>query len=193
MSDENSRPEVRLLGVAGSLRARSFNRALLRAAAELAPAGVGVESFDLRPVPLYDADIDRDGERPEAVERLKRAIGDADGLLLAGPEYNCGISGVLKNALDWASRPAFRSPLAGKPVGIMSAATGGVGGARGQEQLKLVLLGVTASVYPRIGLMVPRAAERFDDDLRLADEPTREHLAKYVAGLAEWTRRLTGP
>ena len=114
---------MQVLGIAGSLRSASYNRALLRAARELAPAGAEIVDFDLRELPFYDGDVEAAGD-PEAVAAFKDAIRAADALLIATPEYNHGLPGVLKNAIDWASRPALASPLAGKPVAIMGASTG---------------------------------------------------------------------
>ena len=153
---------LRILGFAGSLRAGSYNRALLAAARELMPEGVAFDVFDLAPLPLYNTDLDTYAARPEAVVQFKAAITDADALLIATPEYNHNIPGVLQNAIDWASRPAFNSPLAGKPVGIMGAATGSVGTARAQEVLKVVLLAVLAHVFPHRGVLVGGAAAKFE-------------------------------
>jgi chromate reductase len=183
---------LQLLGLAGSLRARSFNRALLEAArGELAPEGVDVEVFDLAPIPLYNADIDTDDQRPDSVTRLKGAIAAAHGVLLVSPEYNFGVSGVMKNALDWASRPAVRSPMAQKPTGIMGASRSSKGTARGQEQLKLVLLGMIAHVFPHPGVAVGRAGEKFDHESRLTDEATRDLVRQYLAAFADWIRVVT--
>ena len=129
---------MRLLGLAGSFREGSFNRGLLRAAAELTPEGVELVEFDLRGLPFYDGDLEAAGD-PESVTDLKEAIRDADGLVIATPEYNRGLPAVLKNAIDWASRPALASPLAGKPVAIMGATTGFGGTARAQQQLREAL------------------------------------------------------
>ncbi|QXD16424.1 NAD(P)H-dependent oxidoreductase [Rhodocaloribacter litoris] len=184
---------LHILGLAGSLRARSYNRALLRAARELAPDGVEIETFDLAPIPLYNADLDTDERRPEAVTRLKEAITAADAVLLVSPEYNYGVPGVMKNALDWASRPGFRSPMAYKPTGIMGASAGASGTMRGQEQLKLNLLGMIAHVFPHPGVAVTRAADKFDDELNLVDEATRKFVRQYLEAFAGWVRRVQRP
>ncbi|MEX0600257.1 MAG: NAD(P)H-dependent oxidoreductase [Rhodothermales bacterium] len=180
-----------ILGIAGSLRAGSYNRALLRTARELAPEGVQVDIFDLTPVPLYNADVDTDEQRPPAVTAMKQAIAEADAVLLVSPEYNYGVPGVMKNALDWASRPAFRSPMARKPTGLMGASAGTSGTMRGQEQIKLNLLGMIADVFAHKSVAVPRASEKFDDDLRLVDERTREIVTRYLADFAAWVERVT--
>jgi len=182
-------PPLRVLGLAGSLRARSYNRALLAAAQEEAPPGLTLEVHDLAEVPLYNGDLDTDALRPEPVERLKEAIARADALLIATPEYNHGVPGVLHNALDWASRPARRSPLAGKPVGVVGAATGAIGTARAQEQLKLLLLSTLALPVPASGVLVGHAAEKFTEG-HLTDERTRAVLRQYLHALEAWSRRL---
>ncbi|MDX1532563.1 MAG: NAD(P)H-dependent oxidoreductase [Rhodothermales bacterium] len=189
MTPNGPRP-LRLLGIAGSLRERSYNRALLRTAEALAPDGVEIERFDLAGLPLYNGDLDSDERRPEPVERLKAALAAADGLLVATPEYNHTVPGVLQNAVDWASRPARRSPLAGKPIGMMGAAPGTVGTARAQEHLKLTLLSTLALVHPHPGVLVGQARDKFDADLRLTDARTRDFLAAFLADFADWVRQV---
>lgn len=184
-----STAEVNVLGIAGSLRQGSLNRALLNAAATLAPEGLRIRVFDLAPVPLYNADLDTDEHRPDAVRRLKRDVAAADALLIATPEYNHSVPGVLQNAIDWASRPGMQSPLAGKPVAIMGASPGAVGTARAQQQLKLVLLSTLALVMPHPGVLVARAGEKLNDG-KLPDERTREFLASFLRDLYAWTVRV---
>ena len=177
--------DLRLLGFAGSLRTGSYNRALLRAAAELAPEGMRIEIHDLDGIPLYNADVEAAGD-PAEVVRFKDAIRQADALLIACPEYNHGVPGVLKNAIDWASRPARAAPLGGKPVGIIGASRGMTGSARGQSQLRqsFVFTNTYAMLQPEI--LVARAHEKFDEAGRLTDESTRAFLAKYLVALREW-------
>lgn len=181
---------LRVLGFAGSLRAGSYNRALLDAARELAPDGMRIDTFDLAEIPHYNADLDQDGKRPEAVERFKEAVAEADALLIATPEYNYGIPGVLKNAIDWASRPSFRSPLARKPVAGMGAAPGMIGTARGQEHLKLLFLATLSLVMPHPGVVVNRAADKFDDEGRLTDEKTRQFLQDFLEAFRDFVCRV---
>lgn len=181
-------PPLHLVGIAGSLRADSFNRSLLRAAVELAPDGLEIEPFELDGIPLYNQDLDTDDARPAAVTRLKEAIGRADGVLVATPEYNYGMPGVLKNALDWASRPAYRSPMYHTPVGVMGASKGGSGTLRAQEQLKLALLGMAALPFPERAVAVTRAGEKIDDEGRLVDDRTRGYLSSYLEKLEAWIR-----
>ena len=173
---------MRLLGLAGSLRAGSYNRGLLRAAAELAPAGTVFEEHDLRGLPFYDGDLEAAGD-PDSVRELKDAIRQADAILIATPEYNRGIPGVLKNAIDWASRPALASPLAGKPVAIMGATTGFAGTARAQQQLRDALEFPGALVVQRPEVLVSEAYLRFDEHGELVDEETRAEIAELLAVL----------
>ncbi|MDQ2909572.1 MAG: NAD(P)H-dependent oxidoreductase [Actinomycetota bacterium] len=173
---------MRLLGIAGSLREGSYNRGLLRAAAELAPEGVELEEHDLRELPFYDGDLEAAGD-PMPVTELKEAIGRADALLIATPEYNRGLPGRLKNAIDWASRPALASPLAGKPVAIMGASTSRGGTARAQQQLRDALEFPRALVLEKPQVLVPEAFMRFDADGRLVDEQTRQEITELLETL----------
>ena len=180
--------QLKILAIPGSLRARSLNRAALLTAQALAPAKVSIELASLADIPLYNGDLDVDGG-PAPVRAFKRAIVEADGLLIATPEYNYGVPGVLKNAIDWASRPAYPSPLAGKPVAMIGVAAGGVGGARALAHLKLVMLGVLSEVFPYPETLIGAAHKKFDDELRLTDEPTRAHLERLVAAYGDWLAR----
>lgn len=180
-----------ICGIAGSLRQKSYNRALLRAARDMAPDGVDVRIFDrVAEIPLYNADVDAAGD-PEPVQALKQAIADADALLIATPEYNHGVPGVLKNAIDWASRPSRKSVLGGKPVAIFGASPGVTGTARAQSQLRLAFVFTDSPVLPQPEVLVYRAAEKFDEDLNLTDERTREFVGKLLDGLVDWSRRLS--
>ncbi|MBV1862353.1 MAG: NAD(P)H-dependent oxidoreductase, partial [Nannocystaceae bacterium] len=143
---------MNIVGISGSLRRGSHNSGLLRAASELVPSGVTLTQLSVA-MPLYDGDLD-DGGGPASVTEFKRAVAAADAVLIATPEYNYGIPGPLKNALDWASRPAYRSVFAGKKVALMGAAASVVGTARAQAHLKLVLLGMVAEVFPHPELLV---------------------------------------
>ncbi len=178
---------VRLLAIAGSLRSNSVNRALLEAAEELVPPGVTVALFDISEIPLYNQDLDTDERRPESVGRLKSAIADADGLLIATPEYNYSFPGVLKNVIDWASRPAMRSPLKSKPVAIVGASPSAMGTSRAQEQLKLVLLSTMSDLFPHPGFLLSAAHKKFSDG-KLIDEAASTFLADYLTKLSSWIR-----
>ena len=174
---------VRILGVPGSLRAKSLNRGLIRAARELAPAGVEVVEYDVRSLPLYDADVEAEGD-PQPVAEFKQAIREADALLLATPEYNRSTSGVLKNAIDWASRPSLASPLAGKLVGIMGASAGLRGTGRAQEHVREALASSRTRTLEEPRVLVPEAYAKFDAQGRLTDGETRSQVAELVGALA---------
>jgi chromate reductase len=176
-----------LVGISGSLRRGSFNTALLRAFGEAMPDDARLELRHVRDLPLYDED--RAEPEPPAVDALRRAIDGADGVVIATPEYNHSIPGVLANAIDWCSRPAFRSPLAGKPVAMLSASLSPVGGARAQTILRLVLGSTLAEVFPHPELTVGRAAGSFDEKGRLIDEALARRLAKFTASFVAWVAR----
>jgi chromate reductase len=180
---------VRVLGIAGSLRKGSLNRALLRVAQELAPEGMTLETFDLAAVPLYDGDVEAKGD-PAGVAALKQAIRDADGVLMATPEYNHGVPGVMKNAVDWASRPPQGSALDRKPVGIIGASPGMTGSARGQSQLRQAFEFTNSFCMPQPELLVFRAHEKFDPDGRLIDEATAKYLTRYLTAFHAWVLRF---
>jgi chromate reductase len=189
MTDTGSPRPLRVLGFAGSLRAASYNRMLLRAAVELAPEGMEVEVFDIGGIPLFNEDVEAAGT-PPAVEAFREAIRRADALLIATPEYNHGVPGVLKNAVDWASRPPRKSALAGKPAAVFGASPGATGTARAQTQLRASFVFTDTPVLPQPEVLVFRAHEKFDADGRLSDEPTRAFVARLLVALADWTRRL---
>jgi chromate reductase, NAD(P)H dehydrogenase (quinone) len=175
---------MRILAVSGSLRSGSYNTGLLRAAQELAPSGVEVEVYEgLAALPPYDQDV-QDHEPPPAVRELRERIASADALLIATPEYNGSIPGVLKNAIDWASRPFAENSLRGKPVTVVGASTGVYGALWAQTDLRKVL-GVAGARVLEGELAVPRAQERFDEDGRLSDELVRERLASVLKRLAQ--------
>jgi len=180
---------LKVLGVAGSLRAASYNRGLLRAAVELAPTGMQVSTFDLRPIPMYDADLEALGV-PEPVDALKQAIREADGLLIATPEYNYGVPALLKNAIDWASRPAKGSPLQGKPAALMGASPGMAGTIRAQLQLRQSFVFTQTLCMPQPEVVIPRAHEKFDDEGNLTDESTRAYLGKMLEAFGAWVLRV---
>jgi chromate reductase, NAD(P)H dehydrogenase (quinone) len=180
---------VTFLGIAGSLRRLSINRGLIRAAVELAPDGITVIPYDLSDVRLFDADVEAEGD-PDPVARFKRAIADADGLLIATPEYNHCVPGVLKNAIDWASRPRRASVLTDKPVAIMGATPGQGGTARAQAQLRDGLTYTNGYVLPLPEVLVPLASQKFDAESNLTDAETRAQVVDLLRAFAAWTRRL---
>jgi len=180
--------DVQILGFAGSLRKNSINRAALRAAGELLPAGATLETFDLEGLPLFNQDRER--EPHPRVQEFKSRIRAADAILISTPEYNFSIPGVLKNAIDCASRPHGDSAWAGKPVAIMGASPGGIGTARAQYHLRqcFVFLNMYAVSQPEV--LIANAAERFDASGRLTHEKSREFVGKLLEELVSWTRRL---
>ncbi len=179
---------MKVLGIAGSLRSASYNRGLLRAAQELAPDGVEVDLLDIRDLPFYDGDVEAAGV-PEPVKRLRDRIAAADAVLFATPEYNRGTSGVLKNAIDWASRPPRQSVLDGKPVAVMGATTGISGTANAQRQIREALLFPGAQTLPQ-ELLVSRAGEKFDEQGDLTDPETRAELTVLLEDLAGWISQV---
>ena len=178
-----------MLGIAGSLRRSSYNRGLIRAAIEVAPEGTRVTTFELAEIPLFNADLEAEGD-PPAVADFKLAIAAADALLIATPEYNHCVPGVLKNAIDWASRPARRSVLTGKPVAIMGASNGRGGTARAQAHLRDGLAYTNGLVLPLPEVLVGLAGEKFDVDGNLTDAETKQEVRDLLVALAAWTRRL---
>jgi len=178
----------RLVAFAGSLRRGSYNRALIHAATELAPAGMTIETIEIGGLPFYNADLEAKGD-PPAVAAFKESLAAADGILIATPEYNDGIPGVLGNAMDWGSRLPGRSPLIGKPVAIMGASPSQIGTARAQHYLRQILGHVHARTLPPPELLVARAHERFDKDLRLTDESTRKVLRELLVRFTHWIER----
>jgi|FaiFalDrversion2_1042247.scaffolds.fasta_scaffold01273_4 chromate reductase len=181
--------EVRVVGFAGSLRRGSYNRALLRAAEELLPEGMALETFDLAPIPLYSMDVEQQG-LPESVVAFKQAIRRADAVLIATPEHNWSIPGVLKNALDWSARPPGDNPFRGKPVAIMGATTGLWGTLRAQLHLRQILTYLEALPLSRPEVLVAQAREKFDAEGRLVDETTRSWIRELLLALKEWALRL---
>ena len=173
-----------IVALSGSLRAGSFNTAQLRAAALVAPEGVEITLHDYSDLPLFNGDLDL----PPAVTRLREVLGAADALLISTPEYNNSIPGVLKNAIDWASRPAFLSCLAALPSGLLSATGGSGGGMLAQAHLRTTLASTRTPVYAGGTHLVGSAFRKFGDG-ELTDEPTRDHLRSWLEGFVDWARR----
>ncbi len=184
---------MKWLGVAGSLRKSSLNRALLRALRDELPAGVELDVFEgIGELPLFDADISYD-PAPAAVTALKDALAGADGLVIATPEYNYSIPGVLKNALDWATRPMSTSPLRQLPVALMGAAAGMSGTIRAQYHLRQILVYTDCRVLAQPEIFVARAHERFDAEGRLTCDATRALLRTYAESFAAWVQLVSPP
>lgn len=180
---------LKIIALSGSLRQDSYNTAALRAAVELAPEGVEIEIAGIDGIPLFSQDDEARGI-PDAVTALGARIAAADAVLIATPEYNYSVPGVLKNAIDWLSR-LKPQPLAGKPGAIIGASMGQFGTARAQYHLRQTLVFMDMHLLNKPEVMIGQAHERFQDG-RLSDERTREHLAKLLAALADWTRRVGG-
>jgi chromate reductase len=181
-------PALTFLGISGSLRAKSLNTAALHAAAALLPEGVSLKFADLADIPLYHGDVEAQG-LPAPVQALRAQIKAADALLICSPEYNYSVPGVLKNAIDWASRPP-EQPFAGKPIAIMGASPGMLGSARAQYHLRQVFIFMDGKVLNKPEVMIPGAMGKFDADGKLTDEPTRQAIAAQLVALKAWTLLL---
>ena len=181
-----SRP-LSVLGIAGSLRSGSLNRALLRAAAEVAPQGLSIAPWPLDEIPLYNGDVEAAGA-PEPVARFKAAIRAADALLFVTPEYNHGVPGVMKNMIDWCSRPPRRAVLERKPVAVIGASPGMTGSARGQSQLRQAFEFTNSYCMPQPEFLLARADMKFDAQGRLADTDSSAFLQRFLEAFADWTR-----
>jgi chromate reductase len=179
---------VTILGFAGSLRKESYNKALLRAAAELLPKDAVLEIFDLEGIPPFNQDLE--DHPPERVRDFKTRIRAADAILIATPEYNYSIPSVLKNAIDWASRPPKDNAWRDKPVAIMSASTGMMGGARAQYHLRQCFVFLDMHPINRPEVVVTYAPQKIDTNGRVTEEQTREHIRNLLENLVAWTRRL---
>lgn len=173
---------MKLVGISGSLRKNSLNTALLEHVAANLPDGVTLQIADISQVPLFNQDLEQNP--PESVDRFKSLVAHADGVLFASPEYNHGLSGVMKNAIDWLSRPPAESSIKGKPCGIMGASPSFVGTARAQEQLKLAIAGVGAIAYNGPHVLVGSASGKFTGGV-LSDDKTKGFVDAYVAGFIE--------
>ncbi len=180
--------KVHVLGFSGSLRKGSYNAAMLRVAAELVPDHMTLERFDIGAIPLYNEDVRLAG-LPEPVQRFKERIEASDALLIVTPEYNYSIPRVLKNAIDWASRPPETSPLRGKPAPIMGAG-GRLGTARAQHHLRQVAVATNMYVLNRPEVQIPYASEKFDEQGNPLDDSIGERIGALLVALVDWTRRL---
>lgn len=179
---------IKILGIVGSLRRNSFNLHTMRAAQAKAPQGVQLEIFTLDGIPPFNQDEEQ--QQPPKVVQLKSSILAADALLIATPEYNYSIPGVLKNAIDWATRPYGDNPFTGKPTAIMGASTGGMGTSRSQYHLRQVLTALNAHTLNQPEMMISHAADAFDADGKLIDAGLEAQLEKLLNALVRWTNRL---
>lgn len=179
---------MKIIGISGSLRAGSLNTALLRAAAEMLPAGAELEVFVPAGLPLYSGDLE--ANLPQSVAAFKQKIKDADAVLFASPEYNYSVSGVLKNAIDWASRPKGTNSFDGKPGAIMGVSNGRFGTARAYYDLYKISGGLNLLLMNYPQMLVATGTEKFDQNGKLTDAETREKLQAFVNAFVDWTNKL---
>jgi chromate reductase len=186
--------DFRILGLAGSLRQASFHRGIVRAAHEVAPEWMSCEGFDLARIPYFNQDVEDQGN-PESVKELREKIRAYDAVLIATPEYDYAIPGVLTAALDWALRSRYDpTPFRHKPVGtVVGASPGGGGTARGQMVLRQILLHPPAYVMPEPQMLIAFSRQKFDENGDLVDEETRDRLRRFLSALVEWTQRFEDP
>ncbi len=182
---------IRILGIAGSLRRESYNRATLRAATQLVPKDATIDIFELDGIPGFNQDEEQNP--PAKVVELKRRIREADAILIVTPEYNYSVPGVLKNAIDWASRPYGDSAWNGKPVAIMGATVGSIGTARAQYHLRQMFVFLNMFPINQPEVMIGNASERFDAEGNLTDDTTKDLIRKLLQSLVEWTLRIGQP
>lgn len=182
--------DIRVAVIVGSLRQGSYNQALYRAASELAPAAMRVSELSIGDLPFYSPDIDQPGVVPASAEAFRTGLRAADALLIVTPEYNHSLPGVLKNALDWASRPYDDAPIHGKPAAVMGASGGATGAARAQVHLRTISGALRLHLLASPNVMIGSAAQKFDVSGTLTDDSTRDQVAKLLSALVDWTRRL---
>jgi len=181
--------QVRILGIAGSLRRDSYNRAILRAATELVPEGATIETFELDDIPGFNQDDEQNP--PAKVVELKRRVREADAILFVTPEYNYSVPGVLKNAIDWASRPYGDSAWNGKPAAIMGASVGAIGTARAQYHLRQMMVFLNMFPVNQPEVMIANASDRFDADGNLTHDATKQFIRQLLQSLVDWTTRIS--
>ena len=179
---------IRILGIAGSLRRQSYNRAALRAATQLVPEDAIIDTFELDGIPGFNQDEEQNP--PIKIVELKQRIREADAVLIVTPEYNYSVPGVLKNAIDWASRPYGDSAWNGKPAAIMGASIGAIGTARAQYHLRQMFVFLNMFPVNQPEVMIGNASERFDSKGNLTDDATKNFIRQLLQNLVEWTRRI---
>jgi chromate reductase len=179
---------IKIFGFAGSLRKQSYNKAILRVAANLNLQDITVETFDLEGIPPFNQDLEN--QPPDRVKEFKSKIKAADAILIATPEYNYSIPGVLKNALDWASRPHGENALEGKPVGIVGASIRMMGSSRAQYHLRQCFVWLNMHPLNKPEVMVSTAQDKVDQEGNITDAKTKEKIAEMVTALANWSRKL---
>jgi len=179
---------IRILGIAGSLRRDSYNRATLRAAIELAPVDASIDIFELDGIPGFNQDEEQNP--PAKVVELKRRIREAGAILFVTPEYNYSVPGVLKNAIDWASRPYGDSAWNGKPAAIMGASVGTIGTARAQYHLRQMMVFLNMFPVNQPEVMIGNASEQFDAHGNLTNDVAKQFIRQLLQNLVDWTRRI---
>jgi len=184
------RQPIKVLGICGSLRKGSYNKMALNAAIELAAPSVAIETFDIAPIPLYNEDV-REAGWPKPVEEFRAKIKAADALLFVTPEYNYSMPGVLKNAIDWASRPP-EQPFNGKPCAIMGTSPGPVGTGRAQYHLRQTCVFLNMFPLNKPEVLIGTCQNKFDAKGKLVDETTRGFVKDLLVALEAWTRKLRG-
>jgi len=182
--------KLAILGISGSGRKNSYNTALLEASKHLLPQDTTLEVVDVSRLPLYNQDLEHD--MPEIVKEFKKKIRGADAILIATPEHNYSVTAVLKNAIEWGNRPPGDASWSGKPAAVISASTGLRGGVRAQLHLRQIMIDLNMYPINRPLLIVANAKDRFNEDLQLIDEETRQTLRDVLSSLVEWTRKLQG-
>jgi chromate reductase, NAD(P)H dehydrogenase (quinone) len=175
---------IRILGIAGSLRKHSYNKGALRAAQQLVPDNAMLEVFDIKDIPLYNQDLEN--QPPESVRQLKAKIRQADAILFVTPEYNYSVPGVLKNAIDWASRPYPDNSWGGKPVAVMGASIAMAGTARSQYHLRQSFVYLDMHPINKPEVMINNAASKFDAEGNLTDEETKKWIRQLLEALVGW-------
>lgn len=191
-STSNATTSLTIAGLAGSLRRESFNRSLLMAAKELAAPRLKIQILGISDIPPYNEDLESIGI-PEVVTRLRHQVKAADALLIATPEYNHSVPGVLKNVMDWLSRPSRASALEGKPTALMGASTGMTGTARGQDQVRQSLMFTNSPTLLQPEVLVSYADGKFDASGQLTDEATRKVLVGFLQAFEAWITRFAPP
>ena len=188
--EEGKGSQLKILGFVGSLRKGSFNKALMRLAQEVVPAGARLDVFDLEGIPAFNQDLE--ARPPDKIREFKEKIRGADAILIATPEYNYSVPGVLKNAIDWVSRPYGDNALEGKPVAIMGASIGMLGTGRAQYHLRQSFVFLNMFPLNRPEIMVPFVEKKVDQEGRIIDETTRRLVRELLDALIAWTRKLQG-
>jgi chromate reductase len=179
---------IKILGFVGSLRKGSYNKALMRAAVALVPDDAAIEVFGLEGIPPFNQDLEN--QPPQTVKEFKAKIRKADAILIATPEYNYSIPGVLKNAVDWASRPYGDNAFEGKPVALMSASIGSLGGARAQYHLRQSFVFLDMHPLNRPEVMMPFSGDNVDAEGNVTNEQTKQLIRELLEALVQWTRKL---